>query len=213
MYLGCYVILWDLNTNKKVSVHSHENTVTCVQFIGSNYNYLLSIDSQSTSSLILTHWPSSSLVQSFSMPKIIKDRPVQKYSCSYSSQNYIIISENYKEQYAFSLWELKSDSLTLLASHREDVLSQCININIFDSQQGRYALFFATIEKRTIKYWGYNKQKLELVHKIHVKENILDSIISPLTQFLLFIMEPGKLCIINKEVKLIIMLKYADFLL
>ena len=128
--------------------------------------------------------------------------PLKVFSCAYSLNNVLIIAENYKEQYSFSLWDLKSDSLIMLASHSEDILSECTGINVFDSHPGKHELFFAVTEKKMMKYWGFNRQELELVHKIHLKDEILDSTVSPLTQFLLFVTKSGKLCIINKEVNI-----------
>ncbi len=162
----------------------------------------MSIDSQYRPTLLISEWSSLMLVQQHNLFPNLKDRPVEEYSVAYCAPNYLVIAEKYKEQYSISLWDLRGDSISLLASHNEDVLSKCKSINIFDSKNSKYTFFFAVVEKNTVKYWGYTKatQKLELVNKIHIKDNISDSTISPLTQFLLLVTETGKLCIVNKEV-------------
>jgi len=203
IFLGCQVVLWNLNTNEKVLIYSHESPVSCIQFVGSNQEFILSIDSQSRPTLLLTHWSTLRKVQQVSIPSEERESPIQGFSCAYNAPNFLILAEKYRNQYTFTLWDFRTESLSLIASQSEDVMSQCVNVNIFDPIKGNFALFFAMVEKRSIKYWGYNKEKLELVHKIHVKDNILDSVISPLTQFLLFVTDAGKLCIINKEGELV----------
>ena len=180
-------------------IHPHDCTVTCVRFVGQNSEYLLSIDSGYKPSIFITEWQSMTRIHQIYLPVSKDNQKVVSFELTYCHKtNIIIIVANYKDHYSLSLWDFKADNLALLASNKEESQEICLGVHVFDDPK---STFFAVAEKKTIKYWRYFNQQLELLHRIHIKEEIVDTAVSNLTQFLLFTTKQGRLYIINKEVR------------
>ncbi len=185
--------------DKKLMIHPHNTTVTLIKFFGPNQKYLLSIDGGYKPSIYITEWETMTRLHQVYLPVQRKGEYVKSYQCAYSNKNeMLILVENYEDQSAFSLWEFKSNSLILMTKNNEENQDLCIGVHLLEDLQH---FTFAVAEKRTIKYWKFEKQRIELLHKIHVKEDIINTDVSTLAQVILFTTKPGRLYIINKEVK------------
>ena len=88
--------------------------------------------------------------------------------------------------------------MSLIATNNEENQEICLGLHLFDDSR---QIDFAVAERRTVKYWRYDRERLDLLHRIHVKEDIADSVVSTLAQFLLFTTRQGRLFILNKEVR------------
>ena len=184
--------------DKKLMIHPHDSTVTCVKFLGSDHEYILSVDCGYKPAIYITEWQTMTRIHQVYLPVQKKNQPVQSYHCAYSYKNdLLIIVENYKGQYSFSLWDFKLNNFGLIAVNNEENQDICVGVHVFEDPK---SLVFAVAETKTVKYWSFEKYKLELLHRIHIKEEILDTAISSLTQFFLFTTKQGQFYIINKEV-------------
>jgi len=191
-------------------IHPHDNTVTLIKFFGPNQEYLLSVDCGYKPSIYITEWQTMTRIHQVYLPTQKKNEYVKSYSCTYSNKTEILILvENYNDHYSFNLWDFKSKNLILMAKGNEENQENCTGIHLLEESQ---QFCFAIAEKKTIKYWKYDKQRIELLHKIHVKEEVLDTAVSSLAQFFLFTTKQGRLYIINKEVLLIKRFCRYDFL-
>jgi len=180
-------------------IHPHDYNVTCVKFCGPENEFIISLDCNYKPSIYITEWQTLTRLHQLYLPIIKKNRPVENYRLGYSARNNILVLvENYRDQHQFSIWDFRAENFNLITSSNDENQSQCLKVEMFDLQN---TLQFAVVEKRCIKYWRYQQKSLELVHRIHVKDDILDSEISPLTQFFLFVTRAGKLYIINSDVK------------
>ena len=132
------------------------------------------------------------------MPAPKKGTSIVKFRCGYSNQNNVlIIAEIYKDYYTIGLWDFKIDSIGLIMKNEEETSGNLKCIEIFENSS---TLFFAMIETKSIKYWKFQYNRMILVNKIHVKDDIVDAKISTLTNFLLFVTDSGRLFIVNDEV-------------
>ena len=179
-------------------LHPHDFTVSCIMFFGANQEYLLSIDNGLKPAIFISEWQSMTRLHQMYLPQPKKNRFVKNYVCNYSpTANLIILGENCADKYTFSIWEFKPDSLNLLLVNDEENPTNCKRIHFFENSP---YVFFALAETRCIKYWKLDEKRLVLANRIHVKEDIIDTQVSPLTNFLLFLSQSGKLFIINSEV-------------
>lgn len=191
------MVLWDLEVDKKVMMHPHDFKVSSILFFGANQEYLLSIDNGLKPAIFISEWQTLTRLHQMYLPQPKKNRFVKNFVCNFAiNKNMIIIAENYADRYIFSIWEFKSDNLNLLLVNDEENLTNCLRIHIFENSS---VLFFALVEKKCIKYWKLDDKRLVLANRIHVKEDIIDAHLSPLTNFLLFLSESGRLYIVNSE--------------
>jgi len=205
---GCYVTLWDLEMDKKLMIHPHDCTVTCIKFFGPDNEYLLSVDGGYKPSIFITEWQTMTRIHQIYLPTQKKNQSVQSFHCAYSKKREtIILAENYRDQYSLTLWDFKLNNLSLVGTDNDENQEVCLGLHLFDDS---HFLDFAVAERRTVKYWRYERERLDLLHRIHVKEDILDSVVSTLAQFFLFTTKQGRLFIINKEGQLISSLKHPN---
>lgn len=196
--IGCYLILWDLELDKKMMMHPHESEISFIMFFCANQEFLLSLDRGLKPAIFISQWHTLTRLHQIYLPQNRKNQPVVNFTCTYSvTFNSLIIAENYSDRYIFSIWDFKRESLNLLLSNDEEALTHCRRIHIFEHNS---SLFFSTVEQRCIKYWKLENKRLTLANRIHMREDIIDTQMSPLTNFLLFLGDSGRLYIINSEV-------------
>ncbi|RZL97930.1 MAG: efflux RND transporter permease subunit, partial [Pedobacter sp.] len=70
--------------DKKLMIHPHDCTVTCIKFFGPNYEYLLSIDGGYKPSIFITEWQTMTRIHQIYLPTQKKNQSVQSFHCTYS---------------------------------------------------------------------------------------------------------------------------------
>lgn len=179
-------------------IHPHDYSVSSVRFFGPEHEFVVSLDCNTKPSIYITEWETMTRLQQVYLPVMKRNRSILNYKIGCSKvHSYIVLAENYSDQYQYSIWDTRADGLSLLVSSEDDNQTNCMKIEVFDVTS---SILFAAVEKRCIKYWQYKKDRLELISRTHVKEDIIDSEVSSLSQFCLFVTKSGRMYIINSEV-------------
>lgn len=61
-------MLWDIEGDKKVRLHKHENEVQCVLFIGEGGKFILSVDGGVNVNIFISDWESIKRIEEVAVP-------------------------------------------------------------------------------------------------------------------------------------------------
>ena len=149
--IGNALMLWNLNYDKKIKLHTHPDKIGCFLFCGKGQKYIISIDVSQNPTIIFSDW--------MSFRKICQKKVLKKVSQSMNTKGIyidrkkmIIFIENFQDgiNSRMILTEIKNDSLNV--SHIETLkeLTDCLSIHYFDFKMN---ISLVTIERFCIKIW------------------------------------------------------------
>ena len=84
----------------------------------------------------------------------------------------MVLCENYRDQYQIGIWDFREDVLNLQVTSNDENQGGCLKVEVFEGQSH---FQFASIEKKCVKFWKYGRKNLELLTRIHIKDEIVDS--------------------------------------
>ena len=191
-------MLWNLEYDKKIKLHTHNDKIGNFLFCGKSYKYIISLDVSIRPTIILSDWTN---LLTISRRKIAKksNETLSMRALYIERKKSIIFVENFKEDIHSRIvcCEIKNDNLNILFIENMYELNNCLALHHFDHNM---LISLVTIEKFCIKIWKVMQEKVLLENRIHSKEEISESYLNTQRNLLYFITSRNVLNVMNQEV-------------
>ena len=123
---GCSIILWDLNSDKKFKLHSHDSKIMQICFLSHDDHQIASVNGGSNPTLFITEWETLRRIKEIPLPinNLKEKSPKLHVKMSYSYYTNILgIIENQSDTevsnnsgYILIFYEVKNDSVNQIFS-------------------------------------------------------------------------------------------------
>ena len=202
-------MLWNLEYDKKVKLHTHYNRIGCFLFCGKGHKYILSVDVATRPTILLSDWTSLKKVCTKRIMKKTQETQNSK-ALFIERKKSIIIVENFKENLnsRLILCEIRNENLNILFNENQD-LNDCLALHYFDYKM---IATLVTIEKFCIKIWKIMQDKFLLENRIHSKEEISESFLNSERNLLYFVTNKNILNVMNQDGELMTKVRSSNLI-
>lgn len=109
------MLLWDLQYDKKIKMHTHEHQIQNILFAGEDDRYLITLDGYYKVSLFVSEWESLKRITQIYLPDKQRQLPVHSVLSAYNkkSEELVIVENEQKGGYRLSVWTFRNELLDL----------------------------------------------------------------------------------------------------
>ncbi|CAG9334647.1 unnamed protein product [Blepharisma stoltei] len=166
--IGTVIVLWDPNTNRKVSIRSQNGPVSSIIF-SQGFDYLITISSSAKPMISVWRWRTLDLESSVWLPYKERKKSPVNVICNLIGNRLIAIENEAGGGYRVSIWEWKAPDLVLILVEELDMENQCIYTSILNDQ-----VTLLTAEKNCLKLWKI-EEKISIDKRMHLKYKLLQA--------------------------------------
>lgn len=160
----------------------------------------MSVDKSFIPEILISDWKTNKLCRNFNLDAKNRLESLENISLYYNlKRKMIFIIENNINEYRLHIWEFKNMKINIIHSENMKSDQEFKKLHFFENN---IYLHLALIENNCIKYLNYDNNKITLMNKIHVNNEIKCSFVNETCNLLFFVTETNKLYIINPKVYL-----------
>jgi WD40 repeat protein len=190
--LGSVVVVWDVKTDHKVNLRSHESTVTGVS-ISPDQRYLVTAEGGSAPVLVLWSWPDLAQIGCYWLPPKARSASVRHVSCAFQGSFILVLEHEHPGGYRASLWSIKSGELQMRQCEDVEPSGRVVDCGLLTD-------CFYVAEERCLKLWSTSSPFM-ITKRIHVKSGILGTTYSSASGVFLLLLTSGTLLVVNRKGK------------
>lgn len=191
-------MLWNLELDKKIKLHTHNSLIGSFLFCGKFHKYIISLDISTKPTIIFSDWTNFTKI---CQKKLIK-KSKETLNCKavyIERKKMILFIENFSEKSYSRLivGEIKNDNFICIFIESMQNIHDCLAIHYFDYN---YTISLVTVEKFNIKIWKLMSDKIILENRVHSKDEISESFLNVERNLMYFVTSRNVLNVINQEV-------------
>lgn len=200
--LGSVVVVWDVKTDHKINLRSHESTVTGVS-LSPDQRYLLTAEAGSQPVLVLWSWPDLAQIGCYWLPVKARSAAVKQVSVTFQGSLVLVLEHEDAGGYRASLWSVKSGDLRMKQCEDIEPAGRVVDCGLLTDS-------FYVAEERCLKLWS-TTSPFTVTKRIHVKSGLLAASYSAASGVFLLLLTTGVLLVVSRKGKALSSVSHPRF--